>query len=346
MKKLINLKSAVKNKFWLFVEICLIGAIAGVIFQVLQEGTLNPRSILVGMVVGITFWVFEFVVLVRWRAAILRLPLLATIILRAFGYLLVIYFVINLLGLIFGYLDGRSWGEFFDSLKDREQLVLYGYTLALYVLLSFHVQIHYLLGEGVLIKFLLGHYRKPINEDRIFMFLDLKSSTTIAEKLGLTQYYAFLNDFFHEISQPVQATHAEIYQYVGDEIVFTWKTEEGISNNNCLSLFFKIKERVIKRRQYYLDKYGVVPEFKAGLHFGEVISAQIGDIKKEIVYNGDVLNTSARIQEQCNQVNREFLISGSLLKQLNMGGDYRQEKIQSLNLRGKENITHLFGISR
>ena len=57
------------------------------------------------------------------------------------------------------------------------------------------------------------------------MFLDMKSSTTIAEQLGHVRFYTLLNELFHEISQPVLQTKAEIYQYVGDEVVLTWEME-------------------------------------------------------------------------------------------------------------------------
>ncbi|MCE7996105.1 MAG: adenylate/guanylate cyclase domain-containing protein [Roseivirga sp.] len=333
------------RRFWLLAEVSLIGILAGIIFQVLDEKTFDYRSVLVGFSTGFSFWFFELFVLSKWRKRILTLPLILAILIKAVLYLLVIYTLINTIGLVIGYFEGKQLNDFYNSLVDREQIILYGYILVLYVLFSFHRQLNLLLGEGILIKFLLGKYRKPTKEHRIFMFLDLKSSTSIAERLGHIRYYSFLNDFFHEISAPVKATSAEIYQYVGDEIVFTWKTKVGLTNNNCLRLFFKIKDRVVERQQYYLNKYGAVPAFKAGMHFGEVITAQIGDIKREIVYNGDVLNTSARIQEQCNRVGHEFLISGLLLEELNLGPEYAEEKIQSLQLRGKESLTSLYSIT-
>lgn len=344
MKKQTNYKDIVKSKGWLLIEISLISAFAGMFFQLMDEQRLNFMSIIVGCSVGFSFWVFEFFVLAKWKKKLASIPILINILIKAISYLFVIYLVINLLGLVIGYLQGLSLEEFFMALQDRKQLTLYAYTLALFVLLSFHIQINLLLGEGIFRKLLLGYYRRPTLEHRIFMFLDLKSSTTIAEKLGHTRYYSFLNDFFHEISDPVHATSAEIYQYVGDEVVLTWKTENGLRNNNCLSAFFRIKERIVLNKKYYLDKYGVVPEFKAGIHFGEVITAQIGDIKKEIVYNGDILNTSARIQEQCNRLNRELLVSGLLLKELKVKNHFVEEKMETLQLRGKENITNLYSI--
>jgi adenylate cyclase len=219
------------------------------------------------------------------------------------------------------------------------------YALMIYSLLVFFLQINQLLGEGVLWKFVSGKYHKPHEEERIFMFLDMKSSTTIAEQLGHVRFYALLNELFHEVSQPVLETKAEIYQYVGDEIVLTWTMRDGLSNSNCLKSFFMFQENLLKNSGNYLKDFGVQPEFKAGLHSGKVVSAQIGDLKREIVYNGDVLNTTARIQSECNKYHRSCLVSGMLRKQLSDVNGFQWEKIDTVTLRGKETQVELFSVS-
>ncbi len=334
----------IRSKLRLLVEFCLFGSLAGIIFQLLREGFIDFIAIIMGVSLGLGFWILEFLILSGLRKEFLKLPLLITIILKAIIYLFIINLFSGLVGLIVGLSEHKHMDEFYESMLSKDQLILNIYTLTVYILISFYIQINLLLGEGVLVKFLLGKYRKPTVEYRIFMFLDLKSSTSIAERLGLNKYYSLLNDFFHEISEPVLATNAEVYQYVGDEVVFTWKTKEGLTNSNCVNIFFKIQEKIYNNGQYYREKYGDIPYFKAGLHYGKVISAQIGDIKREIVYNGDVLNTSARIQEQCNKLNRKLLISGALLNQLNIKNEYQVEKINTIKLRGKESSIELYSI--
>src|SRR4029077_10486978 len=120
--------------------------------------------------------------------------------------------------------------------------------------------INQLLGEGVLWKFIRGKYHQPREEERIFMFLDMKSSTTIAEQLGHVRFYALLNELFNEISQPVLQTKAEIYQYIGDEVVLTWPVEDGLENSNCLKTFFMYRESLIMHSENYLKNFGVRPE--------------------------------------------------------------------------------------
>ena len=87
------------------------------------------------------------------------------------------------------------------------------------------------------------------------------------------------------------------------------------------------------------------PEFKAGLHFGKVVSAQIGDLKREIVYNGDVLNTTARIRDECNKYQRDCLVSGSLMHRLKSIDDFQWERLNVVTLRGKETEVELYSMS-
>ena len=90
-------------------------------------------------------------------------------------------------------------------------------------------------GPGVFVDFLLGKYFKPRREERIFMFLDLRSSTTIAERLGEEKYFSFIKDVFKDATPSILDSRGEIYQYVGDEIVISWKMENGQKNANFIA---------------------------------------------------------------------------------------------------------------
>ncbi len=175
---------------------------------------------------------------------------------------------------------------------------------------------------------------------RIFMFLDIKSSTTIAENLGHVRYFELLNDFFSDIADPIAKTKGQIYQYVGDEVVISWSLESGLEDNNCINCFFEINETISELNERYLRKYSIIPEFKAGLHYGKVSTGTVGTLKKEIIYTGDVLNTASRIEGLCNQYDVNLLMSEDLLVQLNLNDSLKPQKIGEINLRGRNaNIT-------
>jgi adenylate cyclase len=335
-----------KRKFKLLLLFCFFSIPAGMLYQRLNNGYIDHNAFIVGFVMGLTFGVLELFMLTKLNRRIKTLPIPIIILTKTIVYTVIIFWVSNLLGLIAGYFEGKTWNTFFDSLHSIKQLYFIIYSLIVFGIMLFFLQISRLLGEGVLFKILHGKYNRPVEEDRIFMFLDIRSSTSIAEKIGHEKFYSLLNSFFHEITDPVLITKSEIYQYVGDEVVFTWKTNDGLRDANCVQLFFLIKNKIKDNQEYYLNRYGIVPKFKAGIHFGKVIVGQIGDIKREIVYNGDVLNTTSRLQDLCNKYNNDLIISRTLLSKLHLPEDIDQEYLGKVKLRGKEKDINIYGLSQ
>jgi adenylate cyclase len=190
-------------------------------------------------------------------------------------------------------------------------------------------------GKDTFLKMLIGKYKEPREEERIFMFLDLKDSTTIAETLGHFKYSQFIQDCFLDLNKVVLKYDAEIYQYVGDEVVLSWPYKKGIENNNCLGLFFAFQEKRQSRSVYYKQKYGVYPVFKAGLHGGVLMVAEVGFVKKELAYHGDVINTSARIQGECNSHNVNLLLSEKVLTDLKIDEFSISKSMGDVLLKGK-----------
>ncbi len=84
------------------------------------------------------------------------------------------------------------------------------------------------------------------------------------------------------------------------------------------------------------NKYQVIPEFKAGLHYGMVTAGEIGSMKRDIVYSGDVLNTTSRIQEQCNYYKVDFLVSSETLDLMGEHMPFEAVHLGNIELRGKK----------
>jgi adenylate cyclase len=200
-------------------------------------------------------------------------------------------------------------------------------------------------GPGIFWKIVTGKYRIPKAEERIFMFLDLNSSTTIAENLGEVNYHRLLKDFFAHITNPIVNNYGEIYQYVGDEIIVGWNLSKGVRNNHCVQCFFEIKREIEKNKEYYSKTYGLVPTFKAGIHAGNVIAGEIGIHKRDITYSGDVLNTTARIRSMCKELNVELIASSDLLQHLSYIDQFNICALGSIELRGKKKKVELSSLT-
>lgn len=199
-------------------------------------------------------------------------------------------------------------------------------------------------GHGVVTNFFSGRYHKPLQEERIFMFLDMKSSTTIAEQIGHGKYFAMLKAYFADLSDPIIAHAGEVYQYAGDEMIITWTLKKGLDKNGCIHCFFELREALQARAEKYQEDFGVVPTFKAGLHAGTVTTGEIGVIKREIIFTGDVLNTAARIQSLCNSYNTDLLVSADLVQKLSPDDAFRVQSLGEVELRGRGRRIEIFNV--
>jgi len=224
--------------------------------------------------------------------------------------------------------------------------IVYGMIFGLVLSFSFnsYSMFETLLGKNFLLKLFTGRYHTPFEEERIFMFLDLTSSTHFAEKLGHKKFLSLLNDFFYDLTEPVSVTHGEIYKYVGDQAIITWKMKWGLKNENPLRCFFLLHEKIERNKALYQKKYGVVPQFKAGLHGGTVVTGEMGFIKKEIAYLGDVLNTTSRMESSCNQFGKNLLVSDWLIEKMKPGEDYVVQPLGEISFRGKEKPVNISSV--
>ncbi len=121
--------------------------------------------------------------------------------------------------------------------------------------------------------------------------------------------------------------------------------ETAFRDANCIRVFIEIVAEIHSRRHHYLKEFAHVPEFKAGLHFGKVITAEIGDLKKEIVYNGDVLNTTARIESLCNQFGHKLIASEALVQSLSLPEFIKPISLGNISLRGKAEAMPLVALA-
>lgn len=198
-------------------------------------------------------------------------------------------------------------------------------------------------GPGMFWLMLSGQYYKPKIEDRIFIFLDINESTSIAENLGHEKYFRMLRDFFNDITLPVLANDGEIYQYVGDEVLITWfnTPENKIKSLKFIRHTYYLLERLNKR---YQKRYNHLPKFKAGVHAGEVTAGFVGLIKKELIYSGDTMNTTARLRSMCNDLNESFILSEDFMQDFHQPHGYLIDKIGMMELKGRAEPVKLFSL--
>lgn len=227
-------------------------------------------------------------------------------------------------------------GRLASSFGERHLLFALPFFAVLSVAIQFVVQMNRMIGANVLGYFMAGVYRHPAAEERVFLFLDLAGSTQLAERLGSARYFELLRRVVDDLTEPVLDTQGEIYQYAGDEVVITWPLAAGVRDANCVRCFFAVAAAIARSAPRYERDFGVVPRFRGGLHGGRVTAGELGDLRQQIVFVGDILNTAARLEEHAKREGLELVASEAIVARVALPAALAARPCGALALRGKE----------
>jgi len=192
-----------------------------------------------------------------------------------------------------------------------------------------------LVGMNTLISIALGRYHRSRLEERFFLFIDVVGSTTLAERLGPASVHGFLNRVFQVASDPIDDHAGEVYQYVGDEMVVTWTLAQGRQGARPLACHFAVRRALANAAPEFQREFGTVPQLRAALHAGPVITGEVGGSRRAIVFHGDVMNTTSRIENATRDLKRAFLVSEDAVRRLDEMKDYALEDLGLQQLRGR-----------
>jgi adenylate cyclase len=333
------------NRVQIVLSFTLIAAAVGAVYSqanVFADGgppfSLNSvaRGAMTGAIIASILTSLEVFVLAAPAGARLRqAPFLAHIALKTLFYLIVIVFALTLGGTAF-----PAPGERALELRSL------AFSLIASFIFVFIFDINRLLGQNVLLNFVFGRYHHPRLEERVFLLIDMEGSTGFAERLGELAFHRLINRFVVDLTEPIVAARGEIHRYVGDELIVTWKLNEGIADARCIGACFAAMDRLARRAPAYEREFGAAVAFRAGLHCGPVVTGEMGTIRKEIVFLGDTVNTAARIQDFCRQTGDRVLASADLIDRLALPPGVAKRSLGDLRLRGKESEVALYALTK
>ena len=130
----------------------------------------------------------------------------------------------------------------------------------------------------------------------------------------------------------------------------TWRAD-GRRQRRCLDCFFAIRDRIGELADNYRREFGLVPDFRAGLHAGPVVTSECGDSRRQVAFFGDTVNVTARLQGLAKDAGHPLLVSRDFLHLLDRGNsplasDYVVEVLGPKQLRGRAAALEVFSVAR
>jgi adenylate cyclase len=192
------------------------------------------------------------------------------------------------------------------------------------------MRVVHFIGLGTLFHLTVGTYHRPVQERRVLLFLDINGSTALGEKLGPLRMRALVRKFLSDVTQPVVDCGGDIYLYKGDGLIATWAWDDAVRNDAIMRAVDDMFAAVIGERRAYQILFGVEPEFRVGIHGGEVVVSEQGDARRSIGIFGDTINIAARMEEAARAHGVRCVVSAAVADAL---GDRT-----SLRLLGEERV--------
>src|SRR5262249_20892537 len=331
----------------LLVAAVLLGIAYRYVFDPLEQRTLPNyiRSALHAIGLAFTGWGVQLTLASAQRSrlggALRRLPMAAEFAVRAFATTAALTIVA--IGLEVGLYPATGWRRWLS--EDLPLILGIAFTVSLLVGAIF--EFRRLVGGQVLGSFLLGTYHRPKREQRIVMFLDLESSTALAEQMGELRVHDLLTNFFFDIDRPIAEHGGDVHAYVGDAVIVTWPLSEDPEGKvRPLRCFFAIEDKVVELAPVYAREFGFVPRFRAGVHAGPVVISECGDAKRQIAYFGDTMNVAARLSDHCKTAEEALLVSADLLRAATVPPWLQVGAPAQIALRGREAPVETYAVRR
>jgi adenylate cyclase len=212
----------------------------------------------------------------------------------------------------------------------------------LFVLLM--IEVARLLGPGTLVALVCGRYHRPRTDERFFLFVDVVGSTSLAERLGPEGIHRFLARVFRVSADAIDDHLGDVYHYVGDALVVTWTVPRGRVDARPLACFFAIEAALASTAAGFVRDFGVTPRVHGAVHVGPVTAGEIGDTRRGIVFHGDVMNTTSRLEQLTRTLHRRFVVSADALRRLEGAERYDREDLGLHALRGRRAPVHVVAI--
>jgi class 3 adenylate cyclase len=166
------------------------------------------------------------------------------------------------------------------------------------------------------------------------LFIDIKSFTSVAEKLSPNQTLDFLNAFMRRMQPLINARGGFINQFVGDEImaIFHHPGHAVAAVDTALALQRELESYNEQRKT--LSEMPI--EMGIGMNTGGIIWGTIGsEVRMESAVIGDPVNLASRLQSLTRQYGALILGSEHLLRQIPDMSKYAYREVDIVQVKGK-----------
>lgn len=182
----------------------------------------------------------------------------------------------------------------------------------------------------------------------VLIYADIRNFTTLSEKADASDVVAMLNYYYGIWHENIKKYHGTINKFIGDALLAFFDYDKELKQNanhavtsalEMIASLERINKELLHKMLPPLDGIGI------GIHCGEVILGDIGGERKDYTLIGDVVNTTARLEELCKLYDCALIISEACYILLDARLQQRFRYLSSIAPKGKEEKVTFYGLN-
>ncbi len=180
------------------------------------------------------------------------------------------------------------------------------------------------------------------------LFSDIRSFTTLSEKMNPQELLNFLNSYFTEMNKPIHNNNGFIDKFIGDAIMALFDdpqvsnqedaqsaVQAAIDIHNALEAFNKTQQN----RNIPPVANGI------GIHSGQVVIGTVGSEERmDSTVLGDAVNVASRLEGLTKTYSAKIIISGETLKLLGDSHEFKVRLLDIVKVKGKTEPTKVYEV--
>ncbi len=180
-----------------------------------------------------------------------------------------------------------------------------------------------------------------VRKEMTIMFSDIRSFTTISEKMTPQENFNFINDYLGKVSPAIRNQGGIIDKYIGDAIMALFPQE---SAEAALQAAIQMQHEVSAYNEYRLNNGYQPIAIGVGLHTGILRLGTIGEPERmETTVISDAVNLASRLEGLTKLYGAGILISGETLFKL-APSNYSYRWLGQVRVKGRDESVSVFEV--